>query len=674
MNKLLQAKKKKALEHYRQGNLEAAKKNIIPVCKKAKRDAESWYLYGLILANQSQPAEAVEVFEKVINLGDSNSYSRDASVNLGVALSALKKYSRSRNILEQVVTRYPGEVDAYINLVISCIKLKDHAKAFDYAQRAIKLAPERAMAQQNFGAICSILEKYDMAEQAFEAAIKLNRHEVEAYVSYARMLAHAKKYARAEKMCRTVLVMKPNEMRTISALIKYKIEQGMLSDALQEYRQLMDEGVLKVEDAVAYLLDIQYDYHSTPESIFDAHQRWGLAHAAAAKKQTDHYSTQDNQSSEYQFAIRSERASGENKLKIAYISPDFRGHSVSYFIKAILQYHNRELFEVHCFVYLDSEDETTETLRSLSDFWHDVTLLNSPEIVSLIRSKNIDIAVDLAGHTRKSLLYVLSDRVAPLQFSYLGYPSTTGMSNIDYRLVDNVTDPEGYDQYATEALLRIPESFLCYSNKNILVIREDKEDDNNSIVFASFNNLAKINEYVVEVWSKVLHKVKNSRLLLKNKSFKDLAVRERYVHLFEKSGIDASRLEFVGFLKDTNAHMQLYAKADIALDTFPYNGTTTSCEAMWMGVPVVTLCGDRHSSRVGSSLLHAIGVEEWVANTEEEFVKIAVDLAANKPQLEIIKSGLRQKMQGSVLCDGPGFTSKLEAIYQDRYQQLIFDR
>ena len=656
MNKLLGAKKKKALESFNRGDLDAAEKAIKQVCQKAKRDAESWYILGLVSANKGNSKQAAEAFERVIKIGENNKFIKDASVNLGVALSAQKKYKSSRNILEKVVAKYPDEAGAYLNLVTSCQLLKDFDKAFEYAQIAYKLLPEDPMALQNYGVMCSVLEKYDLAEEAFEKAIRLDRKTIKHYMSYARMLGHARKFARAIEMYKTVLSIEPKNVAAILMQLDYKVKQGFLTETLKEYRSLLQDGTINVIDSQGYLLNLQYDYNSGASEIFEAHRAWGAAYSA-------HYKSTKPKQAEF---TKQEKL----KLKIAYISPDLRGHPVSYFMESILRDHNRDNVEVYCFAHLDREDAVSHKLKQLSDHWFDITLMQDDEVAALIRSQNIDIAVDLAGHSGKSRLKVLAQRVAPVQATYLGYPATTGLPEVDYRLVDDQTDPAAYDQYATETLIRVPDCFLCYANEEIPIVELDEKNNNTQrVTFGSFNNASKINEQVVKVWSKLLSQTENSVLLMKHKVFDDPEVQNRYRELFKKQGIDETQLELVGKIKDVQEHLQFYSKIEVALDTFPYNGTTTTCDALWMGVPVITLCGDRHAARVGNSLLKAIGMQDWVAHTEDEYIQKAQELASDTQNLKTVKSGLRQQMQQSVLCDGLGFVKKLETIYADLYKK-----
>jgi len=274
--------------------------------------------------------------------------------------------------------------------------------------------------------------------------------------------------------------------------------------------------------------------------------------------------------------------------------------------------------------------------------------------------------VDLAGHTADNRLLVFARRPAPVQITWLGYPDTTGMPVIDYRLTDEIADPPGEaDQYHSETLIRMPDGFLCYGPP------EDAPDVSGlparrtgRITFGSFNNLPKINAKVIALWSRLLQRVPNSVLLLKSKQFADEQVRQRYLGLFAGNGIAAERIRLLPRAVSTAGHLAVYHQVDIGLDPLPYNGTTTSCEALWMGVPVVTLRGSRHAGRVGASILTRIGLAELIAETEAQYEQIGTELAEDLERLEQLRTQLRDRMQGSPLCDSRRFARTMENSFR----------
>jgi predicted O-linked N-acetylglucosamine transferase (SPINDLY family) len=358
------------------------------------------------------------------------------------------------------------------------------------------------------------------------------------------------------------------------------------------------------------------------------------------------------------------------RIKIGYISPDFREHSVSYFFLPFLEYHNRDSFEIFCYSEVKREDKITHRIKELSDHWRPIAWLRDRAVAEQVRQDGIDILVDLAGHTAENRLLVFAYKPAPVQVTWLGYPNTTGMPVIDYRFTDEIADPPGEaDEYHSEILMRLPDGFLCYGPPDDAPgVSGLPTHKNGRITFGSFNNLPKINPQVIGLWSRLLHQVADSRLLLKSKQFADEHVRQRFLDLFSVCGIGAERLRLLPRVASTAGHLALYHQVDIALDPFPYNGTTTTCEALWMGVPVITLRGDRHAGRVGASILTRLGLEEMIAQNEEAYVDIGVALAASMSALENLRSGLRSRMQSSVLCDGRSFARTMENTFQKVWQ------
>ena len=360
----------------------------------------------------------------------------------------------------------------------------------------------------------------------------------------------------------------------------------------------------------------------------------------------------------------------DKRLKVGYVSPDMRAHSVASFFEPLLKAHSGEFVETYCYSSVPAPDKVTKRLQSLSHQWRDISLMNDTEIVKLILQDEIDILVDMAGHTAGNHLQIFLHKPAPIQITWLGYPNTTGLSMMDYRLTDDLTDPGDQDEFYTEKLYRLPDCFLCYqgldSSPDVLVL---PSIETGYITFGSFNNLAKMNEGVVELWSRVLDAVEGSHLLIKNPSLSDQVSRTRLIEQFEQQGISSKRVELLGLTPSREAHLDLYSKIDIGLDIFPYNGTTTTCEAMWMGVPVISLIGDRHAGRVGLSLLNATGLNELAANSKDDYIDIAKSMASDIDKLSRLRSELRDKMQNSILCDKNDFATKMENAYRDIWQQ-----
>jgi predicted O-linked N-acetylglucosamine transferase (SPINDLY family) len=353
-------------------------------------------------------------------------------------------------------------------------------------------------------------------------------------------------------------------------------------------------------------------------------------------------------------------------LKIGYVSADFRIHSVARFFETLLANHNRDSVETFCYADIESSDHVSERLASLSDHWCPVRGLTDDELAGKVYADEIDILVDLGGHTANNRLCMFALKPAPIQVSWLGYPDTTGLTSMDYRVTDARADPPGKtDRWYSEDLLRLPNGFLCYRPpRDSESVTPLPVAGRGFITFGSFNALPKVTRKVVSVWASILTSVPNSRLIMKNKSFIDPATRQRYQSLFEEHAIDPDRIDLLGWVSGVNAHMALYGSVDIGLDTFPYNGTTTTCEALWMGVPVLTLQGMTHVERVGASLLSRLDLHDWIAGDPDQYVRKAVEHAQDTRELATLRKNLRDRMRASSLCDGRSFARDMEHAYR----------
>lgn len=350
------------------------------------------------------------------------------------------------------------------------------------------------------------------------------------------------------------------------------------------------------------------------------------------------------------------------RRRLGFASADFRAHSVSYFLAPLLRGLDRERVEVFCYSDVARPDDVTLRLRGLSDHWHDVTGLSDRELAALIRKDGIDTLIDLAGHTPGNRLGAFALRPARLQMSWLGYANSTGLDAMDHRIVDPVTDPpDALAALASESLLRLEGGFLCYeppAHAPAVMPRPARQ----RIMFGTFNNPTKITGATITLWSRILQELPEADLLIKSYKLRDQALRRHITARFAERGIAAERLILQEGIADPTAHLAAYEKIDIALDPLLYNGTATTCEALWMGIPVITLRGDRHSGRVGASLLGRIGLEELIAKDAAHYVEIACRLARDSGGLTALRRSLRPRMAASPLCDFQAFARAFEQV------------
>lgn len=361
------------------------------------------------------------------------------------------------------------------------------------------------------------------------------------------------------------------------------------------------------------------------------------------------------------------RPDPDRRLKIGYLSSDLRSHPVAAFLEPILRAHDRTAFEVFCYHTGEKVDGTTRRLMEHAATWRHTPYATEEELLATIRADLIDVLVELSGLTSGHRLRVLARRTAPIQATYIGCPSSTGLAAIDHRLVDEMTDPPGSESEAVERLERISGCFLCYQPPegapDPAAARQASATDR-PLTFGSFNNLAKLSPGAVALWSGVLATVPGSRLLLKGNALREESVRSGIRTRFQGAGVDGERVDFLPETAAFHDHLACYGHVDVALDSMPYNGTTTTCEALWMGVPVVTLRGRLHAGRVGASLLTAAGCSEWVAETPEQFAATAAGLVSDRAKLDVLRAKLRGRVRTSRLCDATTHTREIEAAYR----------
>jgi protein O-GlcNAc transferase len=356
----------------------------------------------------------------------------------------------------------------------------------------------------------------------------------------------------------------------------------------------------------------------------------------------------------------------ERPLRVGYVSPDFRQHASNSYSLPLLTGHDRRLFDIFLYAEVPQPDAVSDNLRSLASHWRSTVGLSDAAVRQRVHDDQIDILVDLAGHTDHTRIAAFAVKPAPVTVTWLGYPNTTGLPTMDYRLTDALADPPGEtDHLHTEALVRLPHCFLCYQPPaEAPPVAPTPALSRGTITFGSFNNLEKVTTEVIETWAAVLRSVPRSRLLLKGWILADPVLRQRINDRFAALGIDAGRLDLRRLIPGIGPHLALYREIDIGLDPFPYNGTTTTCEALWMGVPVVSLIGDSHAARVGLSLLSSVGLQRLVAHDRDAYVTIAAGLAKDLAALEPMRQGMRSQLQKSPLMDAPRFARDVESAYR----------
>ncbi|HZL38653.1 MAG TPA: tetratricopeptide repeat protein [Pseudolabrys sp.] len=620
---------------------------------------EAHYNLGNALMAPGNADEAITAYTQALRINPDHA---QAAANLGVAYSnrgvvlmEQNKYDEAASAFGQSLALKPDHAEAHYNLGNLRKRqgrLVDAAAAYALA---LRINPNLIEAHSNLGNTFAELGRYDEAVAAHRAAIALKPDLAEVHYNLGNALKEQSRLGDAASAYRRAIGLNPNYADAYANLGIVLMEQGRLDEAASAFAQAT---ALKPDDTVALsnrLVCLNYDDSQTSDRLLAAHREWDERYAAPASRPG---------------AYANDRAPGR-RLKVGYVSPDLRAHSVAYFLTPLLENHSKQAVEVFCYAGVVRPDAVTAHLRGVADHWCSTVAMPDDALAERIRTDGIDILIDLAGHTAHNRLRVFARKPAPVQATWLGYPNTTGLRAIDYRLVDDVTDPRGTaDAVASETLLRLANGMHCYAG-----LKDAPEPapppcvKSGVVTFGSFNNLSKISAATLDVWAKLLTQMPSASLLLKGKPFADEAARNYLLAHLRERGVAAERVQLVAWLPQTTSHLALYEQIDIGLDPFPYNGTTTTCEALWMGVPVVTLRGEHHAARVGASLLGQAGLPELIAGSAEDYAAIASALAADPERLAGLRSSLRRRMMASPLCDGKSFARNMEAAFRTMWQR-----
>lgn len=616
------------------------------------RNLDAHNALGMALMQAGQPARAVESYRRALQL-DPDSF--QVLNNLAIALRELKLPSEALRVCRRSLQLNGAipELHNTLGLLLSDLGQEDDAMAA--FRSSIELRPEYPEPHNNLGSVMMKLARYPEAILHFQKALQHAPRYVEALANLGSAFRETREITRALSCCDAALELRPEYRNAHYVRALALVAQGAVPEALAAFELA---HCREERDGHSTLLLIMNNSHeATQQGIYLESRRWEELHCAeAAGRRLPHGNGSDP----------------ERRLRIGFVSPDFRKHSVSYFVEPLLEQWHREGKGGDCVCYADvaKPDPTTKRLQGLVGQWVDAVGLSDRELAQRVREDGIDILFDLSGHTGQRL-GLFAEKPAPVQVSWVGYPNTTGLSAIDYRLTDAVADPEGEpDLYHSERLYRLPDGFLCYGPpEEAPAVAPLPAAENGFVTFGSFNNLAKVTPEVIRLWARLLACVPGSRLVMKCPSFADLPTRRRCEEAFASLGTDPALLDFRAWEQSTESHLSIYGGVDIALDTFPYNGTTTTCEALWMGVPVVTLLGDRHAARVGGSILQRLGLTDLVAGDAERYLAVAASLAGDLERLASLRRSLRGMMARSPLCDAPSFSSALDTACRDMWRR-----
>ena len=570
---------------------------------------------------------------------------------LGVIAGDAGRLDESLTLFDQALASSPDFAEAHGNRAVALATLKRMDEAEQAFRRSLELDPRQVGAWFGLGNLKAAQNQHHAAVEAFVRVLEIEEINAPAWTNMGIALQGMGKLDDAVAAYIRALALSPDEALIHFNLATTLLAQGRTDEAVACLYRALELDPSFAPTHTNFLLCTTYQAGGAPADRLAAHKAWDQVHGEPVKPLADGSPNSRDP---------------ERRLKIGYMSCDFQEHPVGWLLANVLPSHDKAKVEVFCYANDVTADGVTDRLKAAADHWRDITGATDDAVAALVRQDAIDILIDLTGHTSKNRLLTFARKPAPVQASWLGYPGTTGMSAIDYLIMDAATAPDGAEAWCSEALVRLPYGRFCYAApEDAPAVAERPQGP---VVFGSFNHLAKVGPDVVRLWARVLAAVPQSRLVLKWRALNEATVRERLKKAFAAEGIGADRLE----LRASSDHAEMlgqYGDIDIALDPFPYSGGMTSAEALWMGVPVVTWPQDRIASRQTLAFLAELGLTDLAASSADDYVRIAAELAADPDRRADLRRTLRPRMAASPLTDGAQFTPGLESAYRQMWRR-----
>jgi protein O-GlcNAc transferase len=637
---------------HRSGDLLRAGHLYGEILEQQPDNAPVWGRLGEVYHALGQPDDAADCYRRALaGLPDA----AGLHSNLGAALMALGRLDEAAAAFEQALRLRPGSVEAASNLGLTLLnqgKVQEAALRF---RQALRLRPDLAEVHNNLGLALLNLGQEDEAVSCFREAVRLRPNLTDAHNNLGLAVANRGQADEALACYERAVRLQPDHFGALTNLGNACKDQGRLGEAVACYRNVV---AVRPEDARAHsnlLLALNYQPGADPAEIRREANAYAERHAAPLTAAAQPYPV---------------RSLEGRRLRIGYVSADFREHPVAYFLEPILAAHDHQRFEVCCYADVGQPDAVTRRLQGYADQWRSLVGLSDEQAAEVVRQDGIDVLVDLSGHTGGNRLLVFAHKPAPVQASYLGYLGTTGLPAIDYYITDAHADPLGLTEaHFQEQLVRLPECGFCYQPGPAPDVSPDlPARQSGRVTFGCLNTLAKVSAEVLALWAWVLAAVPGSRIVLPTGG---RHAEERVRATLVRNGVAPERVLLLDRAASRFDYLQRYHGIDLCLDPFPYHGVTTTCDALWMGVPVLTLAGRTCVSRQGVRFLRTVGLDELIADTPEDYVRVATELAGDLPRLAALHAGLRERMRRSPLLDARQFTKDLEEAYAAMWERWV---
>jgi predicted O-linked N-acetylglucosamine transferase (SPINDLY family) len=614
---------------------------------------------GNVLRRKGRLTEAAERLRLAVSLDPNRA---DAYGVLGSVLAKLERNDDAIAAYTRALALQPASTEALVGLAGVHEAVGNENLTLDYLRRALEIA----RGERNAAKICGISKSLGIlyqqkihdvarAEEAFREAIDADPRSADALAFLATLFVERGRTAEALSLCDKALALDADCAHAWHCRGRAAAVQGELAEAARCYRRSLSIDPTNSWWHTNLLLCLNYDAAVDEAVIVEEHRAWDAKYASKARADVrPHTNTRDP----------------EKRLRIGFVSCDLNRHPVGYIFSATMPYFDKKKFEIVCYSNSNEEDDLTAQLKSHADRWRYTASLKDAALVEQIRQDEIDILVELTGHAGIHRLLAFAAKPAPVQVSWLGYFATTGLSTMDYVLLDDAVAPEGAERLFVEKIVRLPNSRFVYAPPSYAPEPAAPPITRNGYpTFGSFNNVAKITPDVVRLWSRILAAVPDAKLLVKWGTLGEEVHRQRYQRLFEEHGLDPRRFE----LRAGTPHAQMlveYGDVDVALDPFPFSGGLTSLEALWMGIPIVTMPGVRTVSRQTHGFLKLVGLEHLSCRGPDEYVERAVQLTRDVDALVELRRNLRGVMARSPLCDGAMFARNLESAYRDMWREF----